>query len=153
MRKLGKSAPDNGWCSGMDLARISEDARNTSTENLLDRVTVYRGEMEAAAIEVFESELNARGVASAEIEAHAATREKDGLLRHEDGSVVRCNYCSRPATEHKWKWHRLWGWFLPMIPRFTHLCKEHDEQLPTDAYGRAMHYDLGQESRREDPAV
>src|SRR5262245_9599494 len=105
----------------MDLARIREDAQRTSTENLLDRVTVYRAEMEAAAVEIFESELNARSVSSAEIESHAAMRERDGFLRHDDRSVVRCNYCPRPATEHKWKWHRLWGWFLPMIPRYTHL--------------------------------
>lgn len=137
----------------MDLARIREDALGTSTENLLDRVTVYRDETEAAAVELFETELDERGVTKAEIEAHAAMRESDGFLRHEDGSIVRCNYCPRPATEHKWKWHRLWGWFLPMIRRFTHLCKEHDEQLPTDAYGRAMHYDLGQEVRREDAAM
>jgi hypothetical protein len=137
----------------MDLARIREDARRTSTENLLDRVTVYRGEMESPAVEVIESELKARGVSNSEVEAHAAMRERDGLLRRPDGSVVRCNFCPRPATAHRWRWHRLWGWFLPLIPRFFHLCKEHDEQLPTDAYGRTLHYDADPGGCREGPAV
>src|SRR5262245_41428916 len=136
----------------MDLGRIREDARRASTENLLDRVTVYRGEMESPAIDILEAELNARGIRSAEVEAHAAMRERDGLLRHPDGTVVRCNFCTRPATEQRWKWHRLWGWFLPLCPRLFYLCKEHDEQLPTDPHGRPLHYDMGQGERREDPA-
>ena len=137
----------------MDLARIREDARRTSTENLLDRVTVYRGEMESAAVAIIESELDARGVRSAEVEAHVAMSERDGLFRRPDGSVVRCNVCPRPATDRRWRWHRLWGWFLPLVPWFVPLCKEHAEQLPTDAHGRTLHYDVGQGERREDPAV
>jgi hypothetical protein len=70
----------------MDLARIRDDARRTSTENLLDCVTVYRAEMESPAMAIIESELTARGVGSEEVEAHAAMREKDGLSRRPDGS-------------------------------------------------------------------
>jgi hypothetical protein len=131
----------------MDPASIRDDARRTSTENLLDRVTIYRAEIERDAIGIIESELTARGISSAEVEAHAAMREHADLLRHPDGAVVRCNFCPRPATEHRWKWYRLWGWFLPLFPRIIHLCKEHDEQLPTDPHGRTLHYDVDQGKR------
>jgi hypothetical protein len=137
----------------MDLARVREDARSSSTENLLDRVTVYRGEIEGPALGVIESELTARGIGSVEVDAHAAMRQREGLSRHADGTVVRCTYCPRPATEHRWKWYKLWGWFLPLFPRFVHLCKEHAERLPTDPHGRTLHYDAGQPDCREDPAV
>jgi hypothetical protein len=137
----------------MDLPRLRDEAGRTSTENLLDRVTVYRAEMESPAVAIIESELRARGVSSAEVEAHAAMREKDGLLRRPDGSLVRCNYCPRPATAHRWGWYRLWGWFLPLLPRYFHLCKEHEGRLPTDAHGRTLHYDVAQAERRDHPCV
>jgi hypothetical protein len=108
--------------------------------------------MEPPAIDVIQSELEARGVRSADIDVHAAMREKAGLSRHPDGTVVRCTFCPRPAIEHRWKWHRLWGWFLPLIPRVVHLCKEHDEQLPMDPHGRPLHYDVGQGARHDDAA-
>src|SRR5690349_17986451 len=101
----------------MDPARVRETARAATTEYLLDRVTVGRGEVEPDAVAIFEAELTARGVTRAEIEAHAADRERGGLVRHPDGTVVRCSFCSRPAVERRWKWHRLWGWFLPLFPR------------------------------------
>jgi hypothetical protein len=133
--------------------RFREHVRKVSTESLLDRVTVYRGEMEIAALEIIELELAARGVGSARVDAHAAQREQDGIVRHADGIVVRCNFCERPATEHLWKWHRLWGWFLPLFPRFCHLCKEHHEQLPTDAHGRTMHHAADEYKDDEGPVV
>jgi hypothetical protein len=137
----------------MDLEHIREDARRTSTECLLDRVTVFRAEMESPALGVLESELAARGVSGADVEAHAARRQGDGLLHHPDGAVVRCTVCPRPATARRWSWYRLWGWFLPLFPRLLCLCKEHDEQLPTDPHGRPLHYDTGVGARNDDPAV
>jgi hypothetical protein len=134
----------------MDVGRIREDAYRTCTENLLDRVTVYQREMEPAAIEVIRSELEARGVGSADIAAHAAMREKAGLSLHPDGTVIRCSYCPRPAIEHRRQWHRIWGWFLPLFPRVVDLCQEHDEQLPMDPYGRPLHYDVQQGERRDE---
>jgi hypothetical protein len=125
----------------MDLDRIRENARKASIECLLDRVTVYRAEMEGPALEIFESELSARGLGRAEVEAHEARREQGGLLRHPDGTVVRCSFCPRPASEYRQKWHRLWGWFLPLFPKTFSCCKEHLEELPTDAYGRALHHE------------
>lgn len=125
----------------MDADRIRDNARKASTESLLDRVTVYRGEMESAALDINESELNARGISRAQVDAHAAMREKDGVARHPDGTVIRCNFCQRPAVEHRRKWHRLWGWFLPLFPRMFHLCKEHVEHLPRDVHGRTLHHE------------
>src|SRR5262245_28112487 len=76
----------------MDIVQVREDARKTSTEMLLDRVTVYRAEIESPAMEVIEAELRARGVTTDTVAAHAAMRQSDGLKRHSDGTVVRCNY-------------------------------------------------------------
>jgi hypothetical protein len=136
----------------MDPATIREDARRTSTENLLDRVTIYREEMENAAIGIIESELRQRGISDAEIAAHAAMREQGGLIRRRDGTVVRCSFCPRPATARRRGWYRLWGWFLPLFPRLLNLCNEHGEQLPTDPHGRTLHYDVEQGQRQEDRA-
>ena len=115
----------------LDLDRVRENVRKTSTEDLLDRVTVYRAEMESAALDIIEAELDARGISTGVVHAHAAMREEQPLLRHPDGTLVRCSVCERPATEQRWRWHRLWGWFLPVFPRFLAFCNEHLEDLPT----------------------
>ncbi|MFO0965525.1 MAG: hypothetical protein U0793_08065 [Gemmataceae bacterium] len=128
----------------MDLIQIREEAQSSSTEVLLDQVTVYRGEMEGPAVDIAETELSARGVSGADVDAHAAMRARARLSRHPDGTIVRCTYCPRPAIEHQWRWHRLWGWFLPLWPRFFHLCEKHVENPPTDPYGRPLHYDRKQ---------
>jgi hypothetical protein len=107
--------------------------------------------MQRRAIDVLEAELEARGVTEAEVEEHAAFRKKTGLLRRPDGTVASCKYCPRPASGLHWRWFKLWGWFLPLFPRWIYLCKEHQEQLPADVHGRTLHYDTGPESRREDP--
>src|SRR4051794_4374942 len=124
----------------LDVNFLREDARASSTESLLDRATVYRTEMDPLAVHIIENELCFRGLDHSQIAAHAAERERDGLRRRRDGTVVRCNYCSRPATEHAWKWHRLWGWFLPLWPRWFHFCREHFDEPPVDIYGRTLHY-------------
>jgi len=128
----------------MDIERVREETQKASTESLLDIVTVYRTEMENIATEVAESELSARGVRSAQIATHATMRQNEGFLRHSDGTVIRCNFCSRPAIEHQWEWQRLWGWFLPLFPRQFHLCHAHTEHRPTDAHGRVLHYEKDQ---------
>lgn len=135
----------------MDAGRVQENARTTSTEILLDRVTVLRGEFETLAVEIIEDELRARGIQQAEVDAHAAARVGSGLLHYPDGTVIRCTCCPRPATVQKWGWHRLWGWFLPMLLRLFSLCAEHAEQLPTDPHGRTLHYDPGVERRAVRP--
>jgi len=124
----------------MDLNLVREHARKASTERLLDRVTIYRDEMEAAPVEIVEAELRSRGVDHNQVVAHLAMRERDGLLRRDDGTVIPCSHCTRPAIETRRKWHRLWGWFVPLFPRNFYLCKKHIEHPPTDARGRAIHY-------------
>jgi hypothetical protein len=125
----------------MDPARVRESAQAASTEYLLDRVTVFRGELEGPAVAALEAELGARGLGRADVDAHAAGRERAGVLRRPDGTVVRCDYCPRPAARRRWGWHRLWGWFLPLFPRPVHLCGAHAERLPTDPLGRTLRYD------------
>jgi hypothetical protein len=125
----------------MDLCQVREVARTASVEFLLDRVTIFRGEIEGPAIEVFEAELRARGIQQAQMDAHAAERASGGLMFHPDRTVVRCAYCARPATVREWRWQRLWGWFLPLFPRRFYLCREHAERLPTDTHGRPLHFD------------
>ncbi len=104
-----------------DLERIRKNARETGTEELLDRITAYRSGMEPAAIEIIETELDRRGVGAEQIHEHEERRA--GVLR--DGIVARCcSRCERPAVERRWGWHRLWG-KLPVFPRLFWLCDVH----------------------------
>ena len=50
---------------GFDLRRVAEYIRRADTEELLDRVTVYREGMEPAALDLMEGELDRRGVTRA----------------------------------------------------------------------------------------
>ena len=99
------------------------------TEDLLDRVTVYREEMEPEAVFAIEEELFRRGVTPAQIEEHRQRREEEGLWRPE-GRVVRCSLCSRPAVGERRGWHRLWG-VLPLFPRTYAYCAAHRPPEPT----------------------
>ena len=51
-----------------DLERVKANVRQATTEDLLDRVTVYRAGMEDTALEVIEDELRARKLSAAEID-------------------------------------------------------------------------------------
>jgi hypothetical protein len=88
----------------------------------MDRATVYREEMEPAALEVIDAELASRGVSAEELEAHA--RQRRGSLADAAGLPVRCSFCPRPAIESRRSWHRLWG-LLPLFPRYFYYCAEH----------------------------
>ena len=103
------------------LDRIRKNVHAATTEDLLDRITVFRGGMEPAAIEVIEAELDRRGVGEKEIREHADRRSD--VLR--SGSVAqRCSFCDRPAVARGWGWHRLWG-TLPILPRLFYYCEVH----------------------------
>jgi hypothetical protein len=102
--------------------RVLTNARAATTEDLLDRVTVYRAGMEPEAIEIIEAELRTRDIGQAEIEAHAH-RRRDSLMLA-DGTAVKCTFCHRPAASRAWGWQRLWG-KLPVFPRYLRLCKVH----------------------------
>ncbi len=60
----------------LNLERVRQNAHSASTEELLDRVTVYRNGMEPAAIEVIEDELARRGVSEEQIRDFEATRAR-----------------------------------------------------------------------------
>ena len=106
----------------LDLDRVRDNAAKATTEDLLDRVTVYRSGMEPAALEVIEAELLRRGVGPREIAAHALAGEN--TPRDASGLAVRCTRCARPAVWRGWAMHKLWG-VLPLFPRRVALCAEH----------------------------
>jgi len=106
----------------MDVYR--ENARQASTEDLLDRVTVFRKGMEAEALDVFEAELRRRGVHQDAIIAHLARRNEEVIWR-DDGTAYRCNSydsryttCQRPAIGCRRGWHLF-------IPRTYYYCSDH----------------------------
>lgn len=106
-----------------DLDRVRSNVRDASTEDLLDRVTVYRAGMERAALEVIEDELRSRQITTEAIEAHAARRQQEIALLP-NGTAACCSFCHRPAVAEGWGWHRLWG-LLPVFPRYLHYCDQH----------------------------
>jgi hypothetical protein len=107
----------------LDLKNVAEFARGAETEDLLDRVTVFRDQMEPAAIEVFEAELDRLGITPEDIDRHVIDREVAGIVTR-DGFAVRCTWCDRPAVERRWGWHRLWG-LIPVFPRRIARCEVH----------------------------
>jgi hypothetical protein len=106
-----------------DPDRVRENVRWASTEDLLDRATVYRAGMEPEALTIIEAELRGRGVSQEEIDTHAVMRDKDTFLLP-DGTARRCSFCHRPASAEGWGWHKLWG-VLPIFPRYFFYCSEH----------------------------
>jgi hypothetical protein len=107
-----------------DPERVRANVRQATTEDLLDRATVYRGGMEEEALEMIEGELRSRGVDARQIEAHAAERSSTILLLS-DGTATPCSFCDRPAVTQAWGWHRLWG-LVPLFPRFYSYCDKHE---------------------------
>lgn len=112
----------------LDLDRVRQNARQADTEDLLDRVTVYRADMEPAALDLIEDELRTRGVTVDQIEAHAQKREAVAIP-FDDDAAARCSFCRRPAVEEGWGWHRLWG-LLPVFPRRFCYCDRHRPSGP-----------------------
>ncbi len=112
----------------LDLDRVRSNVRSASTEDLLDRVTVYRAGMESEALEIIREELRARDVSAAEILDHEERRSREIRLMP-DGTAVRCTFCHRPAVAEGWGWHRVWG-VIPIFPRFFHYCVEHLPRSP-----------------------
>ncbi len=110
--------------------RVRANIRGAATEDLLDRVTVYREEMESTAVAMIETELAQRGVYADKIEEHATERERS-VLRREDGTALRCSFCDRPAVEKGWGWHCLWS-RVPVFPRWFVYCDEHRPAAPSN---------------------
>lgn len=120
-----------------DLKPVAEFIRTADTEDLLDRVTVYRDAMEPAAVDLMENELWRRGVTPEQVTEHAA--ERGPVVRRADGSVVRCShrdrsrgfYCDRPAASVRWRLFRLWG-KVPVFPWPLARCREHSGTLEVE---------------------
>jgi hypothetical protein len=114
----------------LDLKTVAGYIRRADTEELLDRVTVFRVSMEPAAVDLMENELWRRGVTPEQVANHAASR--GDVVRHADGSAVRCShrdrsrgyYCDRPAVSVRWQWFRLWG-RVPLCPWPQPRCDLH----------------------------
>jgi len=106
----------------LDLKTVAQFIRKADTEDLLDRVTVYRDSMEPAAVDLMEDELWRRGITPEQVASHAT--ERSGAVKRSDGSVVRCVYCDRPAISRRWGWHRLFR-RIPVFPRPLPRCGEH----------------------------
>ena len=106
----------------VDRERVRDNARRSSTQDLLERATVYRSGMEPEALILIEEELRRRGVTAAQQLDYATGHP--GTLHDRAGLPLRCQHCSRPAVWRGWGWHRLWG-KLPLLPRRLALCAEH----------------------------
>jgi len=106
-----------------DPERVRRNAENAATDDLLDRVTVYRSGMEPEALVLIEAELRSRGVTAADIKEHAVERSQQTIPLH-DGTVRSCSFCHRPALAEGWRWHRLWR-VLPVFPRYVFWCAVH----------------------------
>lgn len=106
-----------------DIERVRENIRQATTEDLLDRATVYRNGMEPEALAIIDGELRGRGVTEAEIETHLKGRAPT-LMIHADGMAIPCSSCSRPAIGRRWVWYRKWG-ILPLFPRPFYHCPQH----------------------------
>jgi hypothetical protein len=108
----------------LDLEKVRANVRGATTEDLLDRATVYRSGMEPEALEVIDEELRARGVTLDVILAHESVRGV-GLVRGPDGLPRVCAKCGRPATWEGCRWGRLIGWLLPLSSLRSGYCDEH----------------------------
>ncbi len=106
-----------------DADRVRRDAERANTDDLLDRVTVYRAGLEPEAISLIEDVLRARGVTAADISRHG--EERAPVVRAlPDGTARPCSFCWRPAVAEGWGWHRMWG-VLPLFPRYRYYCEQH----------------------------
>jgi hypothetical protein len=102
---------------------IRANVRQASTEDLLDRATVYREGMEAEALDLIERELQERGVSWDVIAEHERNR-REQLLFDSQGIALKCHRCQRPAVVETWGWHWMWG-VIPLFPRRFAWCSEH----------------------------
>lgn len=107
----------------LDPDKVRANARASSTEDLLDRVTVFRAGLEPEAVAILQEELRTRGVSAAEQVDHEARRRRSAVLG-DDGEVLSCELCRRPATWRGPAWRRLWG-VVPLFPRTAARCDEH----------------------------
>jgi hypothetical protein len=107
----------------LDLERVRKNVERATTEDLLDRATVYRAGMEPDALRLIIEELGARGVSAEAVAEHEAARMRTAIMLP-DGTARPCSFCDRPAAVRIWGWHRMWG-KLPVFPRVFSYCEVH----------------------------
>src|SRR4051794_12045199 len=112
-----------------DLDRLLENVRAATTEDLLDRVTVYRAGLEPEAVPVILEELKTRGVTAEAVVRHEQARAQ--VMYDRTGTACSCDLCQKPAVTEEWGWHRMFG-KVPVFPRLFQLCAEHRTPLPDD---------------------
>jgi hypothetical protein len=106
----------------LDVERIRRNVVTATTEDLLDRVTVYRPGMEPEAVAIIEAELKRRGVSDNDVRSHAELRQ--AAMEHSDRIPRPCQWCDRPAEARIWTWFRLWG-IVPIWPWRVSCCSNH----------------------------
>ena len=107
----------------LELDRVRKNVTGASTEDLLDRATVYRNGMEPAALEIIDGELHRRGVTPADIHAHWEIKRANVLTV--DQVARSCSFCDRPAITRRWGIHWLWGRIPTLLPRLYQYCEVH----------------------------
>lgn len=105
-----------------DPARVRENAKKADTPELIDRVTVYRADLDDQALPLLMQELKARGVTPEQIVAHEQSR--GAVLTTPAGAARQCSYCSSPALTQGKGWFRLFG-LIPVVPRDLYFCAGH----------------------------
>jgi hypothetical protein len=106
-----------------DIKQVAKFVHRADTEELLDRVTVYREGMEPSALDLMEGELDRRGVTREEIAEHDQMRRETAIMLP-DGTALRCSFCNRPAVVRGRGWHKLFG-RIPIFPRLFAYCDWH----------------------------
>jgi hypothetical protein len=107
----------------LNLKKVAEYIRSAETEELLNRATVFRGEMEPAALDLIEGELSRRGVTGPMMEEYRELRIGTVLL-NPSGDARRCHFCDRPAVARTRGWFKLWR-KIPIIPKMFDRCEAH----------------------------
>ena len=107
----------------LEIEAVAAWIRRAETDELLDRATVFRTEMEPEAVELILAELARRGLSKAEIDGQAADRLARAFT-DAAGTVARCRFCGRPAVAVVWKWWRLFR-IVPIVPLKMPACERH----------------------------
>lgn len=103
--------------------RVQENVRQASTEDLLDRATMYSAGMEPDALDMIQNELRDRGVSAADIRRY--DQEMRPIVLFDDRGVARvCCQCRRPAVFVQKEWHQLLG-LIPLFPIQGYYCDRH----------------------------
>jgi hypothetical protein len=107
----------------LDLEKLRANVRAATNEDLLDRATVYREQMEPEALDLIDEELRARDISDEEIAEHAEHRQQT-MLWWPDGVPMKCHYCHCPAVAREWRWV-WWRGLIPLFPNLLPCCEEH----------------------------